>query len=180
LVTDFEALREQAEREEKAAKELPPLKLATFKGVHRRGSSAGVTPDSAMTLEEQIRAMVDDGAVLIWHRYGIQEFLGWVVVEEAEKRLFFMRIWPEGTGSVHILRWDRVAREADRVLFYREDGHLKGVITRMREFPEFDQKQLPLDIAEWKREFRKHEADYMRFLRSEMEVLKDAQDLDWP
>jgi hypothetical protein len=31
LVIDFEALRKQAEREEKAAKELAPLKLAKFK-----------------------------------------------------------------------------------------------------------------------------------------------------
>jgi hypothetical protein len=72
---------------------------------------------------------------VLWFRnHVMREHLGLVVVEEAEKRLFFLRMWAEGTGDAHIFRWDKVTREAHQVLFYRADGELKGVITRMREY----------------------------------------------
>jgi hypothetical protein len=51
-----------------------------------------------MTLEEQIRVMVDDGAVLC-HRNDAISSLGWVMVDEPEKRLFFAPLGARGPAT---------------------------------------------------------------------------------
>ena len=88
-----------------------------------------------MTLEEQIGSMVDDGAVLWFRNHVMREHLGLVVVEEAEEAaIFFCECGQKGPAMHIYFAGKRSQGKRTQVLFYRADGELKGVITRMREY----------------------------------------------
>jgi hypothetical protein len=53
------------------------------------------------------------------------------------------------------------------------------VIGPVNEFPELDQDADRSDLAEWKKEFARHEADYMRFFRNEAGS-SAATSVRWP
>jgi hypothetical protein len=60
--------------------------------------------------------MVNDGAWL-GHCDGSLSRLGWVLVDEPKKCLFFMRRWAQGTGDAHVFRWGSYTRDTHYVNF---------------------------------------------------------------
>jgi hypothetical protein len=70
-----------------------------------------------MTLDEQIQAMVAQGAALMHLESGIIFLLGIVIVDDAGKQLFFMEQWATGTGGGHVLSWETTEQQSNQVLF---------------------------------------------------------------
>jgi hypothetical protein len=133
-----------------------------------------------MTLTEQLMDMADKGAVLGFRGSMTPESLGLIRVDEAEKRLFFMRRWAQGTGDVHIFRWGSYDRNHIFVNFYRaKDGELKATAGPYNEFPEIDPAAYRINLAAWKKELAANRDQYEGFLASQCEELKDAGDDDY-
>jgi hypothetical protein len=131
------------------------------------------------TLAQRLAEMVRKGAVLGLRGRKMPETLGLIRVDEAEKRLFFMRRWAQGTGGVHIFRWGRYELTDIYVNFYRaRDDELKAVIGPYDEFPEIDPRAARIDLAAWTKALEGHRAAYEEFFASECEDLKDAGDDD--
>lgn len=128
--------------------------------------------DSAhwMTLDEQIQAMVAQGAALGDVESGLVFLIGVALVRQPKKELLIMEQWGQGTGSAHLFRWDRVEQLPNQVVFYA-GGRIAFGIAPFAEWMELDQNTCQETFINWKNELAAHRRAYQRFCRNEFRIL---------
>jgi hypothetical protein len=132
---------------------------------------AGNQDQDKINLNEQIKAMVRDGAALAETEQGLIFPIGILILDAAGKRLLCMNQWALGTGDAHLFRWNQAEQRSNQILFFNRPGEIAFAIAPFIEWPELDQDIIQESFAGWKLELAENRRAYQRFAQGELKIL---------